>query len=90
MSYDDRPYDDRGYDDADYDDRGYRDQPFDIDAEPEPVDEPAPRRTLVRGRQQVDAEELLRRVSDLIAAARIESDPDAYLGLLKDICKFQN
>lgn len=27
---------------------------------------------------------------DLIAAARVESDPDAYLGLLKDICKFQN
>lgn len=78
MSYDDRPhdprpYDDRGYDERAYDDRGYddgyADQPFDADAEPEPVDEP-PRRTLVRGRTQVDAEELLRRVSDLIAAAR--------------------
>ena len=80
MSYDDRPYDERGYDDgpyegrgyddATYDDRGYREQPFDADAEPEPEDEPQPRRTLVRGRQHVDAEELLRRVSDLIAAAR--------------------
>lgn len=73
MSYDDRPYDergydDRGYDDGGYDDRGYRDQPFDVDTEPEPAEEPAPRRS--RGRQQVDAEELLRRVSDLIAAAR--------------------
>ena len=76
MSYDDRPYDERGYDDRqphdprDYDERAYADQPFDAEADIEPVDEPAPRRSLVRGRTQVDAEELLRRVSDLIAAAR--------------------
>ena len=57
MSYDDRtPYDDR---------------PFDADKAPEVVaEEPEPRRTLVRGRTQVDSEELLRRVSDLIANAR--------------------
>jgi len=76
MSYDDRPYDERGYDDRqphdprDYDERAYADQPFDAEPDVEPVDEPAPRRSLVRGRTQVDAEELLRRVSDLIAAAR--------------------
>ncbi|MGN6694348.1 MAG: hypothetical protein ACTHN0_09230 [Aquihabitans sp.] len=75
MSYDDRPYDDRyderqPHDPRDYDERAYADQPFDADADLEPVDEPQPRRTLVRGRTQVDAEELLRRVSDLIAAAR--------------------
>jgi len=67
--YDERPYDDRGYDDAGYDDRDPRDQPFDAEADLEPAEAP-PRRTLIRGRQQVDAEELLRRVSDLIAAAR--------------------
>jgi vacuolar-type H+-ATPase subunit H len=51
----------------------YDDRPFDADADaPELAEElpPAPRRTLVRGRNQVDAEELLRRVADLIAAAR--------------------
>jgi hypothetical protein len=50
----------------------YDDRPFDADADaPELAEEPpAPRRTLVRGRGQVDAEELLRRVADLIAAAR--------------------
>lgn len=80
MSYDDRPYDDRGYDDRgyderqphdprDYDDR-YRDQPFDAEADYEPEPEPEPPRRTLRGRNQVDAEELLRRVSDLIAAAR--------------------
>lgn len=46
------------------------DRPFDIEADPAIDEEPAPRRGLVRGRTQVDAEELLRRVSDLIAAAR--------------------
>jgi hypothetical protein len=81
MSYDDRPYDDRprddrqphdprDYDERVYDERGY-DQPFDAEAEVEPVvEEPQQRRGLSRGRTQVDAEELLRRVSDLIAAAR--------------------
>lgn len=49
----------------------YDDQPYDVDAEhldvlPEPVEA----RVLARGRGQVDAEELLRRVADLIAAAR--------------------
>jgi hypothetical protein len=70
MSYDDRPHDERPYEDRGYDDRAYDDQPFDADDEVEPVEEPVARRTLVRGRTQVDAEELLRRVSDLIAAAR--------------------
>ena len=73
MSYDDRPpYDERQpHDPRDYDERVYDDQPFDADADIEPVaEEPVARRTLVRGRTQVDAEELLRRVSDLIAAAR--------------------
>jgi hypothetical protein len=75
MTYDDRPYDDRyderqPHDPRDYDERAYADQPFDAEADLEPIDEPQPRRTLVRGRTQVDAEELLRRVSDLIAAAR--------------------
>ncbi|MEZ5138704.1 MAG: hypothetical protein R2711_08015 [Acidimicrobiales bacterium] len=48
----------------------YDDRPFDAEADA-PVDdeEPTRRRSLVRGRQ-VDAEDLLRRVSDLIAAAR--------------------
>lgn len=49
----------------------YDDQPYDVedehlDAPPEPVEV----RQLGRGRGQVDAEELLRRVADLIAAAR--------------------
>lgn len=50
----------------------YDDQlPYDADAEAEPLpEESEPRRVLVRGRTQVDAEELLRRVADLIAAAR--------------------
>src|SRR6478609_3843038 len=68
MSYDDRPPHEghQPHDPRDYDDR-----PFDDDADVVPVAEaPEPRRTLVRGRTQVDAEELLRRVSDLIAAAR--------------------
>jgi hypothetical protein len=66
MSYDDRPpYEER----QPHDPRDY-DEPFDADADVVPVAEaPEPRRTL-RGRTQVDAEELLRRVSDLIAAAR--------------------
>lgn len=46
------------------------DRPFDAESELPPADDDAPRRTLVRGRTQVDAEELLRRVADLIAAAR--------------------
>jgi hypothetical protein len=48
----------------------YDDPPYDADAplEPAPVEAEAPRR-IGRGRQ-VDAEELLRRVSDLISAAR--------------------
>ena len=46
------------------------DRPFDIEADEPLDDDPAPRRGIVRGRTQVDAEELLRRVSDLIAAAR--------------------
>lgn len=48
----------------------YDDPPYDADAplEPVPADAEAPRR-IGRGRQ-VDAEELLRRVSDLISAAR--------------------
>ncbi|MCC6616642.1 MAG: ABC transporter substrate-binding protein [Anaerolineae bacterium] len=29
-------------------------------------------------------------LDDLIAKARVESDPDTYVGLLQDICKFQN
>ncbi|HRW39152.1 MAG: hypothetical protein KDB04_06815 [Acidimicrobiales bacterium] len=48
----------------------YDDRPFDAEADlPVDDEEPARRRGLVRGRQ-VDAEDLLRRVSDLIAAAR--------------------
>jgi len=48
----------------------YDDQPHEVDPQPPDSDDPAPRRTLVRGRTQVDAEELLRRVADLISAAR--------------------
>lgn len=29
-------------------------------------------------------------LDELIAQARVESDPDTYMGLLKDICQFQN
>lgn len=48
------------------------DDPYDVEAEELPVEEAPepPRRILSRGRTQVDAEELLRRVADLIAAAR--------------------
>ena len=52
------------------------DYPYDVEADDEYVDGYAPedvepRRPLLRGRaQQVDAEELLRRVADLVAAAR--------------------
>lgn len=46
------------------------DDPYDADAEPAVEPDEQPRRTLVRGRGHVDAEELLRRVADLIAAAR--------------------
>ena len=57
------------YDDEIYDDQPYQDRPFDADAElDDPGDEP--RRVVVRSRGQVDAEELLRRVSDLIGAAK--------------------
>ncbi len=68
MSYDDRPpYDDR----QPHDPRDYDEQHDDAEVDVVPVAEaPEPRRTLIRGRTQVDAEELLRRVSDLIAAAR--------------------
>jgi hypothetical protein len=68
MSYDDRPpYDER----QPHDPRDYDEQHYDVEADVVPMAEaPEPRRTLVRGRTQVDAEELLRRVSDLIAAAR--------------------
>jgi hypothetical protein len=56
MSNDDYPYDAEA--DGQYGDDGY-------------ADEPEARRPLLRGRaQQVDAEELLRRVADLVAAAR--------------------
>jgi hypothetical protein len=56
MSNDDYPYDAEA--DGPYGDDGY-------------ADEPEARRPLLRGRaQQVDAEELLRRVADLVAAAR--------------------
>ena len=48
----------------------YDDRPFDADTDVPEEEQPPPRRTLVRGRGQVDAEELLRRVSDLVAAAR--------------------
>jgi len=48
----------------------YDDHPDEDDPQPTDSDDPAPRRTLVRGRTQVDAEELLRRVADLISAAR--------------------
>jgi peptide/nickel transport system substrate-binding protein len=34
--------------------------------------------------------ELFPELQELIDAARVEADPDAYLGLLQDICKFQN
>ncbi|MBK8021029.1 MAG: ABC transporter substrate-binding protein [Chloroflexi bacterium] len=27
---------------------------------------------------------------DLLAAARVEGDPDAYVGLIQDVCRFQN
>ena len=55
MSYDDYPDGADGYDDA-------------VEQEPPP---PSRGRTLLRGRSQpVDAEELLRRVADLVAAAR--------------------
>lgn len=51
----------------------YDEPPYDVDAEAAPL-EPAPERIdsrpTPRGRGQVDAEELLRRVADLIAAAR--------------------
>lgn len=46
------------------------DYPYDADAEQVPQEEPEVRRVGLRGRAQVDAEELLRRVSDLISAAR--------------------
>ena len=48
----------------------YDDRPYDADPEVDPPVEPETRRISVRGRNQVDAEELLRRVSDLIANAR--------------------
>ncbi len=49
----------------------YDDQPYDAEAADERrTDEPEVRRIQTRGRAQVDAEELLRRVSDLIGAAR--------------------
>ncbi|WP_421122067.1 hypothetical protein ACE2AJ_03625 [Aquihabitans daechungensis] len=67
MSYDDRtPHSDH----QPHDPRDYDDRPFDEEAVVPVAEEPETRRTLVRGRTQVDAEELLRRVSDLIAAAR--------------------
>lgn len=34
--------------------------------------------------------ELFPELQDLVSAARVESDADTYLGLLQDICKFQN
>ncbi|MFN8018832.1 MAG: hypothetical protein U0P45_12000 [Acidimicrobiales bacterium] len=57
------------YDDDPYQDQPYRDRPFDADAD---LDEDGgdQRRVVVRSRGQVDAEELLRRVSDLIGAAK--------------------
>jgi hypothetical protein len=51
----------------------YDEPPYDVDAEAaplEPVPERIDSRPTPRGRGQVDAEELLRRVADLIAAAR--------------------
>ena len=48
----------------------YDDRPFDADSLEPVAEEPEQRRTLIRGRTQVDAEELLRRVADLIANAR--------------------
>ena len=52
-----------------YDDPSY-DQPYDANDEGAFDEQEDPRRIVVRSRGQVDAEELLRRVSDLIAAAR--------------------
>lgn len=49
-----------------YDDHEIEDQPIEVDE----IEAPAARRTGLRGRNQVDAEELLRRVADLVAAAR--------------------
>ena len=49
-----------------YDDHEIEDQPIEVDE----IEAPAARRTGLRGRNQVDAEEPLRRVADLVAAAR--------------------